>query len=107
MSRFMRLLVMFDLPVTEKEERKVAARFRNFLLKDGYYMMQFSVYVRICNGIDGVNKHKMRLLRELPRTGSVRSLVVTERQFENMEFLVGEKVLDADEPRKENKVIVF
>ena len=49
----------------------------------------------------------MRLLRELPRTGSVRSLVVTERQFENMEFLVGEKVLDADEPRKENKVIVF
>ena len=39
----MRLLVMFDLPVTEKEERKAAARFRNFLLKDGYYMMQFSV----------------------------------------------------------------
>lgn len=107
MSRFMRLLVMFDLPVTGKEERKAAAQFRNFLLKDGYYMMQFSVYVRIGNGIDGVNKHKMRLLRELPRTGSVRSLVVTERQFENMEFLVGEKVLDADEPRKENKVIVF
>ena len=54
MSKYMRMLVFFDLPVTKKEERKAAARFRSFLLKEGYYMVQFSVYSRVCNGNDAV-----------------------------------------------------
>lgn len=103
----MRLIVMFDLPVTTKAERKKATQFRKFLLRDGYYMMQFSIYVRICNGMEAVNKHKGRLLRALPGEGSVRTLVITERQFEAMEFLCGKKIPELDEPRKGNRVIVF
>jgi len=57
MRRFMRLIVFFDLPVVKKEDRKGYTQFRKFLLKDGYDMVQFSVYSRICNGQESVNKH--------------------------------------------------
>ncbi|MDD2497358.1 MAG: CRISPR-associated endonuclease Cas2 [Desulfitobacteriaceae bacterium] len=91
MIRFMRMLVFFDLPVVEKEDRKIANRFRNFLLQDGFYMVQFSVYCRICNGYDSVEIHRKRIKTNLPQKGSVRTLVVTEKQYMSMDFLVGEK----------------
>lgn len=90
MNKSMRLLVMFDLPVTGFEERRSAARFRQFLLKDGYHMMQFSIYVRVCNGADDVEKHIRRLYDNVPDNGSVRCLTVTEKQFEAMHLVTGE-----------------
>ena len=75
----MRLMVLFDLPVVSKEERKIYSRFRRFLLKDGYDMVQFSVYARICNGQDSVNKHITRLSTNLPEKGSIRYMQVTVR----------------------------
>ena len=53
----MRMMVFFDLPVKTKIQRRAATRFRSFLLKDGYFMMQYSVYCRVCNGIDAVEQH--------------------------------------------------
>jgi CRISPR-associated protein Cas2 len=85
------LLVLFDLPTATKEERKSAARFRSFLLKDGYAMVQFSVYARICRGHDRTEKHFGRLCARLPAKGSVRALRITDRQYERMDALVGEK----------------
>lgn len=107
MSKIMRMIVMFDLPVSSREERKIATQFRHFLLQDGYYMMQFSVYVRICNGLEAAEKHKMRLLEQLPKNGSVRCIVITERQFEAMEILCGERIEDLDNIRKNNEVLVL
>nr|WP_242945300.1 CRISPR-associated endonuclease Cas2 [Alkalibacter saccharofermentans] len=49
------MLVFFDLPVTKKKERKAATAFRNFLLKDGYHMIQFSIYGRVCLAIEKYN----------------------------------------------------
>ena len=46
--RLMWMLVMFDLPVVEKAERKAATDFRNALLDMGFEMSQFSVYLRLC-----------------------------------------------------------
>lgn len=86
----MRMLVFFDLPVQTKLERKEAARFRKFLLKDGYFMLQFSVYVRICNGLDHVAVHRARLRQNVPKNGSVRLLVVTEKQYESIDLLLGD-----------------
>ena len=54
MNKFMRIVVFFDLPVVTAKEKKAAAKFRKFLIKDGYNMMQWSVYSRICNGTDSV-----------------------------------------------------
>ena len=57
-SRFMWIFVFFDLPTKTKKERKKYTEFRRFLLKDGFIMMQFSVYSRICKGEDSVATHK-------------------------------------------------
>ena len=94
----MRLIVFFDLPVVKKKDRKEYQQFRRFLLNDGYMMIQFSVYSRICNGIDGANKHLSRLNKNLPPRGSVRYIQVTEKQYSEMKFLVGK-------PKPQEKVV--
>ncbi len=97
---------MFDLPVTTKAEKKAAASFRRFLQSDGYNMLQFSVYTRICNGIDAVEKHKGRLKKNLPGNGSVRVLVLTEKQYESMELLIGPLVI-VDESYQTEQLSIF
>lgn len=94
MSKFMRMVVFFDLPVVAPKDRKEAAQFRKFLLKDGYHMIQFSVYTRVCNGIDAVKKHEDRLYDHLPPKGSVRLLTLTDKQYDTMKVLLGEKQFD-------------
>ncbi|MBS5333728.1 MAG: CRISPR-associated endonuclease Cas2 [Subdoligranulum variabile] len=89
MSKFMRMIVFFDLPVQTKTERRYATTFRNFLLKDSYHMLQFSVYARVCNGNDAVKKHESRLKASLPPNGSIRLLVVTEKQYQSIQILLG------------------
>lgn len=96
MNKYMRLIVFFDLPVKTKSERRCATQFRNFLIKDGYYMIQYSVYCRVCNGYDAVDKHKARLSAYVPDNGSVRLLTVTERQYEKMEILLGNLKVEED-----------
>jgi len=85
------LMVFFDLPVKTPEQRKSANKFRNFLKSDGYYMLQFSVYVRPARGVDACDKHLARAQSNLPKDGSVRSLIVTERQYANIKLLLGEQ----------------
>ena len=86
----MRILVFFDLPVASKEDRKIYQRFRKFLIEDGYDMLQFSVYCRIVNGEDAVDKHLKRVNAQLPGKGSVRFLQITDRQYAAMKILVRE-----------------
>lgn len=86
----MRMMVFFDLPVKEKAAQKAANKFRKFLLKDGYQMIQYSVYCRVCNGYDSVKTHESRLNKNLPDNGSVRLLVITEKQYESIKIKVGE-----------------
>ena len=101
MSRFMRVIVMFDLPVKTAAQRKVATKFRKFLLEDGYHMVQFSIYARVCNGTDAVEKHKKRLYLSAPPNGSVRMLVVTEKQYQSIEIVVGALINEKPEPKYE------
>ena len=87
--RYMRILVLFDLPVVTRAERRAYTIFRRFLINDGYDMIQYSVYGRILNGNDAEQKHMKRLVDNLPPDGSVRCLSVTEKQFASMKLLVG------------------
>lgn len=90
MSKFMRVMVFFDLPVKRKVDRKAYTDFRKFLLKDGYDMLQFSVYSRLCASPENAETHHKRLSANLPSKGSVRALIVTENQYAKMKFLVGD-----------------
>ena len=87
--RFMRMLVLFDLPTVTKAEKRAYTLFRRFLINDGYDMLQFSVYGRIVPNRDGEEKHFARVVANLPPEGSVRVLTVTEKQFASMKVLVG------------------
>ena len=87
--RFMYLLVLFDLPVKTKPERREANLFRRFLIKDGYIRLQLSIYARICRGRDATETHYQRLSANLPSKGCVRVLQITEQQYGRMKILVG------------------
>ncbi len=98
---FMRLFVFFDLPVTKKEDRKIATKFRKELLNEGFLMLQFSVYCRVCRGMDIVEREIRRIKSVLPPRGNIRILHVTEKQYENMVFLIGkpkkEEIIGAEQ----------
>ncbi len=107
MTKFMRIMVFFDLPVKTARQRKAANQFRKFLLKDGYHMVQFSVYSRICNGTDSVEAHKKRLMLGLPPEGAVRMMVVTERQYNAIEILVGQPGIYDSKPQEFEQMMLF
>ena len=86
----MRLFVLFDLPTKTKKDRSMATKFRNFLLKDGYNMLQYSIYIRVCKGQDVIEKHKKRLDSYIPSKGNIRLLQITETQYGKMQMLIGE-----------------
>jgi len=104
-ERFMRMIVFFDLPTLNKTDRKNASRFRNFLVRDGYTMLQLSVYSRICKGNDDIEKHAKRLKNLIPKEGNVRLLTVTEKQYASMEILVG--TLKKEEEIGDEQLLLF
>lgn len=90
-NRFMRIMVFFDLPVKTKKQKKQYTDFRRYLIKDGYTMVQYSVYSRTVRNFDDAKKHVERIRQNIPSEGSVRIMTVTEKQYASMEILVGEK----------------
>lgn len=82
------MLVFFDLPTGNKQERRAYADFRKFLIKDGYHMEQFSVYSRVLLSRDSAEAHLGRLRANLPPAGAVTVITLTEKQFESRDVLV-------------------
>ncbi len=89
--RIMWILVFFDLPTETKKERKAYADFRKKLIKDGFSMFQFSIYMRHCSSSENMDVHIKRVKRSLPEKGSVGILTVTDKQFGSMELYYGQK----------------
>ena len=85
------LLVMFDLPVVEKSDRKAATRFRNFLLDQGFAMAQFSVYYRMVSGKERGLTLEKKINEHLPDYGSVQILSITDKQYENIKVFNGKQ----------------
>ena len=87
----MRVVVFFDLPTETAEERRDYRRFRAALLKSGFFMMQESVYSKIILNNTAANVIKETVRKLKTGKGLIQMLTVTERQFENMEFVLGKK----------------
>lgn len=98
--RFMRLLVFFDLPTITTEDKRNYRRFRTTLIKNGFIMLQESVYCRMFI-TPSAEKSAMDIIRKnKPPNGTVQMLSVTEKQFSKMEYLVGEyhsEFIESDE----------
>ncbi len=89
--KIMWLYVMFDLPTETKWQRKRAALFRKSLLKDGFVMAQFSVYVRHCASHDSLDIHTRIVKEAAPYEGTISILSVTDKQFERTIHIVGKR----------------
>ncbi len=87
----MRLICMFDLPVVTPEDNRNYRNFRRDLMKEGFVMMQFSVYVRTCPSREYAHRLEGRIRKFVPPRGNVRLLSVTEKQYEDMKLLVGSR----------------
>ena len=85
---------MFDLPTETAQERKEYRQFRKKLINEGFVMVQFSVYVRVCVTRQTAKFLEKRVGNFLPHGGLVQSLMVTEKQYNDMRFLVGKPVED-------------
>lgn len=90
----MRLMIMFDLPVETSQQRRDYRQFRKALINEGFIMVQYSVYVRVCVNKKSAMFMENRVQRFLPSNGLVQSLVLTEKQYNDMHFLVGSPVKD-------------
>ena len=85
------LLVLFDLPTETKKDIREYTIFRKNLLRDGFTMFQFSIYVRHCASLENAEFHKKRVKSFLPRYGKVGIICITDKQFGNIELFYGNK----------------
>ncbi|MGB2801175.1 MAG: CRISPR-associated endonuclease Cas2 [Phycisphaerae bacterium] len=92
------LLTMFDLPTDTKPARKQYTVFRKALLKDGFTMMQYSVYVRHCASAENTLVHENRVQAHLPPDGEVRLLQITDKQYERMRVFWGKRRKPTEPP---------
>lgn len=96
----MRVLVFFDLPTETPEDRRHYRQFRKLLMRNGFLMMQESVYCRLVPSSSAESTAMEAVRKNKPPKGLVQMLSITEKQFARMEYLVGEKhtdTLDTDE----------
>nr|WP_321315349.1 CRISPR-associated endonuclease Cas2 [uncultured Ligilactobacillus sp.] len=87
----MRLMVMFDLPTETSKQRRQYRIFRKKLIDEGFLMIQYSVYVRVCVNRKAAKYLEKRISTFLPEEGIVQSLMLTEKQYNDMHFLVGKE----------------
>ena len=98
--RFMRMILFFDLPVETNEDKRNYRKFRKELIKNGFIMIQESVYTKVMTTPSVENSVKNMIQKCKPPCGLVQTIVVTEKQFAKMEYIVGEnksEFIDSDE----------
>ena len=96
--RIMWVLVLFDLPTETKKERKAYADFRKKILKDGFTMFQFSIYMRHCASRENADVHIKRVKSFLPDTGVIGIMCITDKQFGEIEIFHSRKPTKVEQP---------
>lgn len=102
--RCMWLFVYFDLPTETRKERKIAVDFRKMLIKDGFNMFQFSIYLRFCPSMENTEVHAKRIRKQLPEHGKVCLMKFTDRQFGLMEVFYGKKPVHNEKPPQQLEI---
>ncbi|WP_425406189.1 CRISPR-associated endonuclease Cas2 [Hwanghaeella sp.] len=103
--RIMWVMVLFDLPVVEPEERRAYTRFRNFLLDQGFEQAQFSVYVRHTSGKEAVDALTRKIEDEVPANGKVDILQFSDKQYENIVSFRGKS--NKSNPKNPQQFVLF
>ncbi|MHA8111464.1 CRISPR-associated endonuclease Cas2 [Lactobacillaceae bacterium Melli_B4] len=85
----MRLMVMFDLPIETSEQRRNYRKFRKALINEGFLMIQYSVYARVCMNRNTAKLLEGRISSFAPSDGIIQTFMLTEKQYNDMHFLAG------------------
>ena len=96
----MRVIVFFDLPTESGDDKRQYRKFRKFLIQKGFLMMQESVYCKLTLNTTVADSIVQSVKANKPESGLVQLLVITEKQFSRMEFIVGTSqsdIVDSDE----------
>ncbi len=88
------ILVFFDLPTETDKDKKRYTKFRKGLLEDGFTMFQFSIYMRHCSSRENADVHIKRVKRLLPELGHIGILLITDKQFGQIELFIGKKEVE-------------
>ena len=103
--RYMRVIVFFDLPSVTYEDRRHYNKFRKFLINDGFIMMQESVYSKLVLNTTSANIVQERIRKNKAPKGIIQVLVITEKQFSQIDYIVGKKKAETED--SENRLIVL
>ncbi|MBU4689959.1 CRISPR-associated endonuclease Cas2 [Mycoplasma zalophidermidis] len=90
----MRIIVMYDISFEDEIAVKQYTQFRNNLLKLGYFMMQYSIYVKCIPNHLSYEYEKKKIINYLPSNANIRIFMITESQYQNIELLTGKKSLN-------------
>lgn len=96
---------MFDLPTTTSIDLREYRRFRSFLIKYGFIMMQESIYTKLVINTPSAELVRKQVRKSIPKDGLIQMITITEKQFQNMELLVGQRQTNCID--SENRLIVL
>ena len=97
--RYMRIILFFDLPTESLENKREYRKFRKFLIKKGFLMLQESVYCKLALNQTVAKAVVNSVKSNKPKGGLVQLIVITEKQFSKMEYICGENksnIIDSD-----------
>ncbi len=97
---------MFDLPTNTAVDIRNYNNFRKFLIKEGFYMLQYSIYVKICTNKDSADLEVNKIIKNRPPQGAIRTLILTEKQYSDMNIIIGGSKKE-DEKIGIKKLIIF
>ena len=102
----MRLMCMFDLPVETEKEKRAYREFRKQKIKNGFVMMQYSVYIRTCPSREYTQRLENKIKKVVPSNGNIRLITITEKQYNDMKILVGSKSLKEAAIGSERMIVI-
>ena len=85
----MRTIVFFDLPVLYSADRKNYRKFKKYLIKEGFIMLQNSVYSKLCLNSQQADLLIQRIKKNSPKKGIIQVLKLTENQYSQIEYIIG------------------
>ncbi|MFD1418984.1 CRISPR-associated endonuclease Cas2 [Companilactobacillus keshanensis] len=102
----MRMMCLFDLPMDTPKQQRQYRIFRKELIRNGFMMLQYSVYYRSIPNRSAGKKYQNAIEYFLPENGEIRLMAVSEKQFEDMQVLVGSKSKQETIVGNKNLVII-
>lgn len=99
-DRVMRTIVFFDLPNVYARDRRNYQLFRKYLNNEGFVMLQESVYSKLVLNSGQAQLLLNRIRSNAPKKGLIQVLTITERQYAEIVYIIGEshsKIINSEE----------